>query len=203
MNKPLSIATNALLLGTSSLAILFYSGCALSSRTENSITNSTGPITDEFSNADTPAPKQPAPTQQPATPAPAAPTDGQVMMAQAEPPADESVEIFRVGNDGGAFDGGQPAAFTLDRDYYVTELWTYHANKEKGDPTGTNGITAADGTVYGPWPADKNNGIYWKSTPNITLKAGNYLVTDSDPGSWSQNAACGGQGMSWMLGIPQ
>ena len=126
-----------------------------------------------------------------------------IHFSQAEPPPGDPVQVFKVGNDASAQNGGKPSQFTMDKDHYVTQLWTYHWNASKGAPAGTIALQTADGkTTYGPWQAELNNGVYWLAKPNMWIPKGSYLVIDSDPSTFAQNADSGGQGMAWMLGKP-
>ncbi|KAF0208146.1 MAG: hypothetical protein Q8S43_09065 [Actinomycetota bacterium] len=109
-------------------------------------------------------------------------------------------ELFMVGNDQEVFGGGRPTTVELRESSTVTEVWTYHWNGGAGAPAGTITLTAADGTVYGPWKATALNKVYWVAKPNVVLPAGAYTVTDSDPGTWAQNAGTGGQGHTWAKG---
>lgn len=116
-------------------------------------------------------------------------------------PEGEVVEIFKIGNDQEVFNGGKPASVKVEKDYHVTELWTYHWNGGTGAAAGTISLKGADGTVYGPWQAELYNGVYWIAKPSIVIPAGNYTVVDSDSSTWAQNSGSGGQGMTWMNGI--
>ena len=125
------------------------------------------------------------------------------LLYQDEPPSGEPVQVFKVGSDLAVQNGGTPTHFTIDKDYWVTEIWTYHYNNRKGAPAGTIAIQTADGkTTYGPWQAELNNGVYWVAKPNVWIPKGSYLVIDSDPSTFAQNAESGGQGMAWMYGKP-
>jgi hypothetical protein len=44
--------------------------------------------------------------------------------------------------------------------------------------------------------------VAWEATPNVTIPAGTYEITDSDPGTWSHNAASGFAGFSRVEGFP-
>ena len=142
----------------------------------------------------------------PATPSAGQPPSGsatpQVKFSQREPPAGDTVEVWRVDNLLRVFNGGTPTAFTLAKDYWVTEVGTYHYNDGKGKPAGTLAVKASDGTTYGPWQAELDQGWYWRAKPNTWIPAGSYTVIDSDPSTWSQNDATSGQGIAWMFGKP-
>lgn len=126
-----------------------------------------------------------------------------IHFSQAEPPPGDPILVFKVGNDASAQNGGKPSQFVMEKDHYITQLWTYHWNGGKGAAAGTITVRSQDGkSTYGPWQADLNNGVYWVAKPNVWMPAGSYTVIDSDPGTWATNAESGGQGMSWMMGKP-
>lgn len=130
------------------------------------------------------------------------PAEGEVMeYAEGEP-----VLIWKAGNDGAIEGyGGTPPKVVHDRDYYVTEIATYHAgygSSNAPDPSGTISLKAADGTVYGPYETTVRNFSYWIATPNEVIPAGTYTLIDSDPSTWAQNTGSGGTGMGWAYGVP-
>lgn len=124
-------------------------------------------------------------------------------------PEGEPVEIFKIGSDLAVFNGGTTPSFTMKKDYWITELWTYHWNDAKGASLGTIALKNDKGKLYGPWKTkgrDGQGGIknaYWVATPNISLPAGKYTVIDSDPSTLAQNSETNGVGMAWMYGIPE
>lgn len=142
-----------------------------------------------------------APPAAPAAPPAAAASPG-LKFSQGEPPAGDSIEVFRVDNLLRVFNGGTPTSFTMAKDHWVTEVGTYHYNDGKGKAAGTIVLKASDGTTYGPWQAELDQGWYWRAKPNMWLPAGSYTVIDSDPSTWAQNPATGGQGIAWMFGKP-
>jgi len=152
-----------------------------------------------------PAPA-PAPTPNPA-PAPAtSPADSNKVMFYAQPeeaPAGTPAQIFKIGNDNKVANGGTTPSFTTAKDYYVTDLWTYHWNNGAGAAAGTLSLKSSDGKTYGPWQSDLTNGVYWSAKINQTLPAGTYQVLDSDPSTLAQNSGTAGMGMAWMNGIPK
>lgn len=114
------------------------------------------------------------------------------------------VEIWKNGNDfaidGG---GGTPPQVVQDRAYYVFEIYTYHWNSGNGDPVaGTISLKASDGTMYGPWPTEIYNGVYWHAILNEVIPAGTYTLIDSNPKTWAQNGGSKGTGMGWANGTP-
>lgn len=105
-------------------------------------------------------------------------------------------------NDQGVSNGGTPASFEILDQVLLTSVETYHWNDAAGvGETGEISLQAEDGTVYGPWKTDGREGqggapnAYWTAVADIELPPGNYIVIDSDPGTWSQNAGTGGEGM--------
>lgn len=137
------------------------------------------------------------------TPTPAAAFGG-TFFSEEEAPKGDPIQVFKVGNDAGVQNGGTPSRFTIAKDHWVTQLWTYHWNGGQGKPAGTISLQTADGkAIYGPWQAELVNGVYWMAKPSTWLPAGSYLVIDSDPSTFAQNPGSDGQGMSWMFGIPR
>jgi hypothetical protein len=135
----------------------------------------------------------------------AAPSKGDVAMSEdtSDAPAADAPapgKLFMVGNDAEVFGGGKPTKVTLAAASRIDELWTYHWNGGAGAPAGTITMTAADGTVYGPWQATAFNKVYWIAKPGVELPAGTYTVTDSDPKTWAQNPQSGGRGHTWATG---
>ncbi|MGE3724435.1 MAG: hypothetical protein AB7I41_02720 [Candidatus Sericytochromatia bacterium] len=99
--------------------------------------------------------------------------------------------------------------FNLAQASKITFLQTYHWNNAQGSPGGTIGLKDSSGKLYGPWAVSTRPGqggvpnAYWFTEPNVVLPAGTYTVVDSEPATWSQNSANGGQGMTQVRGIPQ
>jgi hypothetical protein len=127
---------------------------------------------------------------------------GVLSVDEPEPAAPElpAGRLWMVGNDQEVKNGGSPTKVTLASKSRMTEIWTYHWNAGAGASPGKITLTAADGTVYGPWQASAVNKVYWVAKPDIELPAGDYTVTDSDPGTWAQNAGTNGQGHTWAQG---
>jgi hypothetical protein len=104
----------------------------------------------------------------------------------------------------------KPTQFTTDRPYTLTYVQTNHWNDGKGTASaGTISLRASTGGTYGPWQTtgDASSAgapnVNWACQPNIVLPAGTYTVVDSDPSTWSQNAASGYCGICIVEGIPQ
>lgn len=102
--------------------------------------------------------------------------------------------------------GGTPPTIVFEDDLYVGELWTYHINEGAGSQApGVIRLVKSDGTVYGPWQTAGYNGdtdlnsnvinTKWIAFPNMNIPAGEYTLYDSEPATWSTNAAISGQGM--------
>ena len=89
----------------------------------------------------------------------------------------------------------------------LSSLTTYHYVLPNGVASaGRVGLTGPDGKTYGPWPATGSIGrggipnAMRRAVTDVTLPAGAYTVTDSDPKTWSANAGTGGAGMFWTTG---
>lgn len=116
--------------------------------------------------------------------------------------------VVRNGADGGVTAGiTRPTTFDLDGPYLVTQIMTYHYGS-RARP-GTIGLRNDDlGTEYRPWQAAGAGSAaipnaYWWVRPNIVIEAGHYTVIDSDPATWSREAATGGAGIVQIWGSPQ
>lgn len=133
-----------------------------------------------------------------------------VPMASPTPVAVQDQMLFDNGNILAVFN--QPTAatqFNLAQASKITFFQTYHWNNAQGSPGGTIGLRDSSGKLYGPWTVMTRLGqggvpnAYWYTEPNVILPAGTYTVVDSEPATWSQNSANGGQGMTQVRGIPQ
>jgi hypothetical protein len=120
------------------------------------------------------------------------------------PPIEKPAVFWKNGNDGGIEGGnGTPPKVSLDRAYYITEIYTYHWNGGQGQPiAGTIALRGADGTTYGPWQVEIYNKVYWRASPNAIIPAGTYTLIDSDPKTWAQNSGSKGTGQGWASGTP-
>lgn len=126
---------------------------------------------------------------------------------ESEPAHGAPTMIFSNFNDGGVLERPVRAtSFTLERPTYISVIRTYHWNGQRGAPPGEIRLRDAAGKLYGPWnaigvigPLGVRN-AYWVVSPNLTLPAGTYVIHDSDPATWSQNAASGGRGFSQVEG---
>ncbi len=111
-------------------------------------------------------------------------------------------EIFYNGNIYGVQSGPQnPTEFTFDEPWHIVYMENYHYFNN-GELPGEIGLVHEDGTVYGPWKCVGRVGqggvenAYWVCYPYVTLKAGKYTVTDSDPDTWSHNSQSNNCGMT-------
>jgi hypothetical protein len=97
--------------------------------------------------------------------------------------------------------------FTLKRPATVSYLMTYHWNGGRGDKPGRIALRHEDGTLYGPWQTTGRRAggrvhiTYWECFPLLLLKAGTYTVLDSNPATWSHNAASGNAGIVELRGV--
>jgi hypothetical protein len=100
----------------------------------------------------------------------------------------------------------QPTVFGVGAPVRMIRITTYHWNYGRGARPGTIGLRSSSGEIFGPWQALGQPGqggvpnANWVATPGIVLPAGTYTVLDSDPSTWSHNAASGGVGMAWAEG---
>ncbi len=101
-----------------------------------------------------------------------------------------------------------PTSFTIDREWTVTEIKTYHWNRGQGKAPGMIGLQDERGIVLGTWPASGQPGsggvsdAYWTARPNLVIGPGEYTILDSDPATWSQNSETGSEGIAWVYGVP-
>ena len=145
-----------------------------------------------------------SPTKLPTKTSPPLPTQ----VPSPKPGKDE--EFFKQWSTAAVSNGvGAPTMFTIDEAWMVTEIVTYHWNDGKGQKPGTIRLEAGDGTIYGPWQSTGMPGqgglanAAWIVNPNIVIPADTYILSDSDPDTWSQNVDTGHAGMSWGKGIRQ
>ncbi|PIQ23468.1 hypothetical protein COW36_09225 [bacterium (Candidatus Blackallbacteria) CG17_big_fil_post_rev_8_21_14_2_50_48_46] len=118
--------------------------------------------------------------------------------------------IFDNGNILAVFNRPTAATtFHLEKATLITYLQTYHWNEGQGSTGGTVSLEDNSGKIYGPWKVQTRPGqggvpnAYWFAEPQVIVPAGTYHVLDSEPSTWSQNSANGGQGMALVRGIPQ
>lgn len=95
----------------------------------------------------------------------------------------------------------QPSVFSLSEPMYLDSIVTYHWNDGLGAPAGRIGLRDAQGAAFGPWQAQGSAGqggvpsAYWTVEPRIVLPAGDYVIVDSEPATWSTNAEVGERGI--------
>lgn len=105
-------------------------------------------------------------------------------------------------------DPTNPTSFTIDREWTVTEIKTYHWNYGQGKAPGMIGLQDESGKTLGMWPASGEPGsggvpdAYWTARPNLALQPGEYTILDSDPSTWSNNWETDGEGIVWVYGLP-
>lgn len=116
--------------------------------------------------------------------------------------------IFNNGNIDAVQNGpSRRTRFSIDQPFFISFIQNYHYFNY-GRPPGYIAIVSRDGTRYGPWQALGEPGqggvpnAYWNCYPNITLPPGRYIVEDSDPATWSQNAASDFRGITMIKGRP-
>jgi hypothetical protein len=122
------------------------------------------------------------------------------------PPAEGEV-IFNNWNKSGVDNQSVgPVYFFLSRQTTITRITNYHWNNGSGRMPGEIGLKDANGRTYGPWRAVGTGGtggaqnVNWVVVPNVTLNPGVYLITDSDPGTWSKNSGSFDCGFSVVMG---
>jgi hypothetical protein len=142
-------------------------------------------------------------------------TPGAIVVAPwSPPPGDTGMELLPAPSDppiaqngaGGLTRPGATRAteFTLSASAVVTQVMTYHYGAT--NQPGTISLQHDDGTIYGPWRAAGAVGqggvknAYWWAQPNVELKAGHYIVVDSDPATWSVEIATQGAGIFTLWG---
>jgi hypothetical protein len=136
-------------------------------------------------------------------------TSGGVNMSIDEPATADPATIERIflsGNDAAVSNGGKPVSWTLTEKRRIREIWTYHWNDAKGSSGGgTIKLERADGSKVGSWKATRTatgqGGVpnaYWIVDLDIELPAGTYVISDSDPATWAQNALTSGFGHAWV-----
>ncbi len=104
--------------------------------------------------------------------------------------------------------GTLPTFDTHDKPVCLVSISTYHWNEGRGEAPGLIALFEFSGPVWtdtlGPWKATGSAGqggapnVNWTVTLSPSQEPvvldGTYSCEDSDPGTWSQNAASGGQG---------
>jgi len=117
--------------------------------------------------------------------------------------------FFNNGNIGGVSGVNTPPTdstrFTTTAAKYVTYMSTYHYYNG-GHLPGTISLRHSDGTIYGPFQTTGVLGqggvanATWVCNPNVVIKAGAYVIIDSDPSTWSHNTQSLNRGFALVLG---
>jgi len=96
----------------------------------------------------------------------------------------------------------KPTLVTFGECVKVHTITTLHWNWGKGDEPGKISLFHKDGAAYGPYDAfgenatDGTGNALWVCRPDEILKAGTYLVSDSNPATWSQNDGSDNRGIT-------
>jgi hypothetical protein len=83
---------------------------------------------------------------------------------------------------------------TLSEPHMITYIDTYHWNYGQGTKSGGSiSLKDGNGETFGPWQveAQSASGVanaWWIARPNEIIPAGNYIIIDSQPETWSLNA---------------
>ena len=127
---------------------------------------------------------------------PADDPDEPIGLRQSAPPEAEQQEEFHTYNVNPVINGPKnPTKWTTREPAVITYINTYHWNNGRGAAPGKISLKHEDGTVYGPWQAMGSDGAgnvknaIWFVEPRAIVKPGTYTVVDSDPETWSHNAA--------------
>jgi len=145
------------------------------------------------------------PTPNPPKPAPPAPTPNP---PTPNPPTLKCVGspmlLFNNWNGDAVQNGGsEPTFSTNGQSYCLISISTYHWTGGYGATPGTISLLSETGSL-GPWQAVGNSGqggalnVDWTVTPGSLTQPviinGDYACEDSNPATWSQDAASGGAG---------
>jgi len=115
-------------------------------------------------------------------------------------PGDSAATILDSWNTG-AVDNAPTCSpmLTLSKPHMITYIDTYHWNYGQGTQSGGSiSLQNGDGETFGPWsvkadPASGAPNAWWIAHPNEIIPAGNYIIIDSQPETWSRNeqSPCG------------
>lgn len=123
-------------------------------------------------------------------------------------PTSSAMLLWDNGNIYAVDNHGASPTIHVKTDVYITEIWTYHWNYGYGAQPGTIALRDAFGYTFGPWQCSGTPGqggvsnANWVCRPEAVLPAGTYVLVDSDPETWSQNAESEGFGMTRGYGWP-
>lgn len=98
--------------------------------------------------------------------------------------------------------------FVLNAPARITQLVTYHWNFGQGASPGFIELRNSTGQTVGRFAATGTSGqggapnVNWVANVNVTVPAGAYTVSDSDPNTWSNNAQSGFRGFAIVRGSP-
>ena len=124
------------------------------------------------------------------------------------------VRVFDNINAQAVSNGGTPPSFNTEgKAYCLMYIQTYHWNKGKGSRPGTVGLVRVSGPAALPkyiasLPAQASSSqsvpnVNWGTSVPITKRVildGTYSCADSDPSTWSSDAASGGAGFCIVYG---
>ncbi|MDD2837104.1 MAG: hypothetical protein PHY05_13265 [Methanothrix sp.] len=115
-------------------------------------------------------------------------------------PGDSAATVLDSWNTG-AVDNSPTCSptITLSKPHMITYIDTYHWNYGQGTQSGGSiSLQNGDGETFGPWsvkadPASGALNAWWIAHPNEIIPAGNYIIIDSQPETWSRNeqSPCG------------
>jgi|WetSurMetagenome_2_1015567.scaffolds.fasta_scaffold00367_8 hypothetical protein len=83
---------------------------------------------------------------------------------------------------------------TLSKPHMITYIDTYHWNYGQGTEAGGSiSLQDSNGKTFGPWQVEAQSAsgaanAWWIARPNEIVPAGNYIIIDSQPETWSRNA---------------
>jgi hypothetical protein len=83
---------------------------------------------------------------------------------------------------------------TLSKPHMITYIDTYHWNYGQGTESGGSiSLQDGNGETFGPWQVEAQSAsgaanAWWIAHPNEIVPAGNYIIIDSQPETWSRNA---------------
>jgi len=115
-------------------------------------------------------------------------------------PSNSVAEILDRWNTGAVNNGPTCSPMlTLSKPHMITYIDTYHWNYGQGTQSvGSISLQNGDGEIFGPWsvqadPASGAPNAWWIAHPNEIIPAGNYIIIDSQPDTWSWNeqSPCG------------
>ncbi len=106
-----------------------------------------------------------------------------------------------------------PSRIVVKKKCVLACLKTYHFNQGKPAKANKLGLKKVDGTLVGNWDAKSEDvlpeggktrlPLMWVCKPNVTLDAGEYIVCDSEPATWSCNSYSGMRGFFSVTLTPE